>query len=67
MTERDPLLARLAALPSLSPPAELSQKLTRAGHARLVPAKVHPAFSVAVAACVLTYLGWALHFTSQLY
>jgi hypothetical protein len=67
MTEPDPLLARLAALPSLAPPAELSQRITRAGHARLVPAGVHPALGLAVAACVLTYLGWALHFTSQLY
>lgn len=67
MTEPDPLLARLAALPSLQPPAPLSQKLTRAGHARLVPAKVHPVFSLAVAASVLCYLGWALHFTSRLY
>ena len=67
MNERDPLLARLAELPALSPPAQLSRKLTAAGHARLVPAKVHPVFSIAVAASVLTYLGWALHFTSRLF
>ncbi|HYJ08731.1 MAG TPA: hypothetical protein VEX18_06970 [Polyangiaceae bacterium] len=67
MSERDPLLSRLAELPAVSPPAQLSRELTAAGHARLVPAKVHPVFSIAVAASVLSYLGWALHFTSQLF
>jgi hypothetical protein len=67
VSERDPLLSRLAELPAVFPPAQLSRKLTAAGHARLVPAKVHPVFSIAVAASVLSYLGWALHFTSQLF
>jgi hypothetical protein len=67
VSERDPLLSRLAGLPAVSPPARLSRKLTATGHARLVPAKVHPVFSMAVAASVLTYLAWALHFTSQLF
>lgn len=67
MNDRDPLLSRLAELPAVSPSARLSRKLTAAGHARLVPAKVHPVFSLAVAASVLTYLGWAVHFTSRLF
>lgn len=67
MSERDPLLSRLAELPVVSPSAQLSRKLMATGHARLVPAKVHPVFSIAVAASVLTYLGWALHFTSRLF
>jgi hypothetical protein len=67
VSERDPLLSRLAGLPAVAPPARLSRKLTTTGHARLVPTKVHPVFSIAVAASVLTYLGWALHFTSQLF
>jgi hypothetical protein len=63
----DPLLRRLAELPLEAPPAELSQKLRAAAHARLLPAKVHPAWSVAIAASVIAYLGWALLYTSQPY
>jgi hypothetical protein len=66
MTEPDPLLRALAALRETAPSAELSRKLRAAAHARLVPAKVHPAWSVAIAASVLVYLGWALIFTSHL-
>jgi len=33
----------------------------------LVPVKVHAAWSIAIAASVLVYLGWALVYTSQLY
>ena len=67
MTGPDAVLVELGKLPAESPPAELSRKLTAAGRARLVPARVHPVWSLAVAASVLTYLGWALHFTSQLF
>jgi hypothetical protein len=67
MTSTDPVLTRLAELSGLPPPAELSRKLTTSGHARLVPARVHPVWSVAVAASVLVYLGWALQFTSHLF
>jgi len=63
----DPVLTRLAELETEAPPAELSRRLHVLGHARLVPAKVHPLWSLAVAASVFAYLGWALHFTSQLY
>jgi hypothetical protein len=66
MTDSDPLLGALAALRATTPSAELSRKLRAAAHARLVPAKVHPAWSVAIAASVVAYLGWALFFTSQL-
>lgn len=64
MTEVDPVLQGLAKLPLEAPPAELSKKLRLAAHARLVPAKVHPAWSVAIAASVIAYLGWALLYTS---
>ena len=67
MTEPDRVLQALAALRLVAPSAELSQKLRAAAHARLVPAKVHPAWSVAVAASVVAYLGWALLYASQLY
>jgi hypothetical protein len=66
MTEPDPMLRALAALRATAPSAELSRKLRAAAHARLVPAKVHPAWSVAIAASVLVYLSWALIFTMQL-
>jgi len=66
MTESDPMLRALAALRLATPSAELSQKLRAAAHARLVPVKVHPAWSVAIAASVVAYLGWALFYTSQL-
>jgi hypothetical protein len=67
MTHEDRVLRRLAELPAQSPPEELSRKIKSAGRARLVPAPVHPLWSLAVAASVLLYLGWALRFTSQLY
>ena len=67
MSELDPVMRRLAELPLEAPPAEFSQKLRAAAHARLVPAKVHPAWSVAIAASVVAYLGWAILYTSQLY
>lgn len=66
MTGSDPVLRGLAALATDEPPARLSQKLRVAAHARLVPARVHPAWSLAVAAAVLLYLSWALLYTSQL-
>ena len=66
MTEPDPMLRALTALRATAPSAELSRKLRAAAHARLVPAKVHPAWCVAIAASVLVYLGWALIFTSYL-
>jgi hypothetical protein len=66
VSEPDLLLQRLRAALE-SPPAELSRRLTAAAHARLVPRPVHPAWSVAAAASVVVYLGWALAYVSQLY
>ena len=63
----DPVMTRLAELECQTPAPELARRLRTTGHARLVPAKVHPLWSLAVAASVLLYLGWALRFTSQLY
>ena len=57
MTKLDPVMQGLAELPLEAPPAELSMKLRAAAHAQLVPAKVHPAWSVAIAASVVAYLG----------
>ena len=67
MTEPDALFRKLAELPLELPPSALSARIRAAWHARLVPGKVHPAWSVAIAASVLAYMGWALLYTSQLY
>jgi hypothetical protein len=63
VNEPDVVLRGLAELPLREPPEALSEKLRAAAHARLLPAKVHPAWSVAVAASVVVYLGWALAYT----
>jgi len=57
------LRQRLSQLRTEMPMEELSAKLRAAAHARLVPAKVHPAWTIALAASVITYLGWALLYT----
>jgi len=67
MNESDSVLRGLAELALEAPPAALSAKIRAAAHARLVPVRVHAAWSIAIAASVLVYLGWALVYTSQLY
>jgi hypothetical protein len=67
MNESDGVLRGLAELPLAAPPAALSAKIRAGAHARLVPVKVHAAWSIAIAASVLVYVGWALVYTSQLY
>jgi len=64
---QDALLQALSELPLQAPPAALSQELLANGHARLVPRRVHPAWSIAIAASVVAYLGWALLYTEQLF
>jgi len=67
MNERDPLLERLAALPSPEPSAALTASLRAAAHERLRPRPVHRAWTFALVASALTYLGWALRFAAGLY
>jgi hypothetical protein len=67
MNGPDPLLQRLAELSAEQPAPDLSRKIRSGAHAKLVPARVHPLWCFAVAASVVGYLCWALHFTSQLY
>jgi hypothetical protein len=67
MSNADVVLRGLAELPLEAPPPALSAKIRAAAQARLVPVKVHPAWSIAIAASVVAYLGWALLYTSQLY
>lgn len=66
MKPQDAVLQALAELPLEAPPAALSQKLLASGRTRLVPAKVHPAWAIAIAASVVAYLGWALFYTGNL-
>jgi len=67
MTPDDPLFARLAALPAPAPVPVLNEKLRSAAHARLRPRPVHAGVTLLVAASVVTYLGWAVHFAAGLY
>jgi hypothetical protein len=67
MTHPDPVLARLAALPGAEPSPELSERLRRAAHARLRPRRVHPAWTIAIALSVVSYLSWAVSFSGSLH
>ena len=67
MNKDDGVLRGLAELPLRVPPAGLSTKIRAEAHARLVPLKVHAGWSIAIAASVVTYLAWALVYTTKLY
>ncbi len=68
MTEVDELLARLRRLEPLEPEPEFARLVQLRARARL---RARPRSSVlassVVFGAVVTYLGWALHFTSALY
>ncbi len=68
MTESDELLSRLRHLPPIALDPELSARVQQRARRRLRGhARSAPFASLAVAATVIVYLGWALHFTSGLY
>ena len=67
MSDIDPVLARLAELSPSEPNPTLSEHLRVRAHRALRPRPVHPVFTLAAAASVAVYLGWALYFTSRLY
>jgi len=67
MSRPDPVLDRLAALPVVEPTPELSASLRAAALVRLRPRRVHPVWALVVAASVVSYLGWAVQFSSSLY
>lgn len=67
MNTRDPVIERLAEFPPLEPSAELSTRIRAAAAARLCVRAVHPAWSLAIAASAMAYLGWAFSFASGLY
>jgi hypothetical protein len=67
MTPPDPLFECLSELPVEELEPELSRKIRVAALQALRPRPVHPIWTLAAAASVVSYLGWALHFASTLY
>ena len=68
MTESDELLSRLNRLPPIALDPEFSASVQRQGQRRLRGhARGAPFASLAVAATVVVYLGWALRFAGALY
>jgi hypothetical protein len=63
----DPVLDRLATLPVVEPAPELSASLRAAALVRLCPRRVHPVWALVVATSVVSYLAWAVQFSSSLY
>lgn len=63
----DPVYARLAGLPAAAPAPALSAELRAVAHARLCARGVHPVWTLLVAASVIGYLSWAVHFANSLY
>jgi hypothetical protein len=66
MNDRDPVLARLAALPVGSLDAELGARIRRLAQPKLLPRPVSVLWTLAVSASVVGYLGWALAFAADL-
>ena len=67
MTAPDPLFECLSELPVEELEPELSRRIRVAALSKLRPRPVHPVWTLAAAASVVSYLGWALHFASTLY
>jgi len=68
MTEVDELLARLRKLPPVALDAEFKASVQARARRRVArPTRSAPVASLALACTVVSYLGWALHFTSGLY
>ena len=67
MTDFDELLSRLRRLEPIPLDRGLEASVRRQGRRRVRAGRRTPVASLAVAATVIVYLGWALHFTSTLY
>jgi len=68
MTDVDELLARLRKLPAIPLDREFEASLRmRALRRQRKRARRTPFAALLLAATVVSYLGWALHFTSELY
>jgi NO-binding membrane sensor protein with MHYT domain len=64
MNHTDPVVARLSELSCIEPKASLTAKIRAAALSKLELRKIHPVWSLAVAASVLGYLCWAVHFVA---
>jgi hypothetical protein len=66
MSETDPVLVRLSelAVPRLDP--LLTARIDAAARQRFVPRRLGAVWSLLVSVSVVTYLAWALVFTSRL-
>jgi hypothetical protein len=60
------VLVRLSELSAPPLDAALSSRIADAARARLVPRRVGLLWQIAIPASVVSYLGWALAFTSGL-
>lgn len=67
MTDDDPVLARLAALPNPVPDPARSAHVRGAALARLRPRRLHPAWVLLVASSTVGYLGGAFYFSLGLF
>ena len=68
MTEVDELLARLRNLEPIEPDRDFSRSVVLRGRSQLrARPRRSPFASTVVLGAVVAYLGWALHFTSELY
>jgi hypothetical protein len=66
MNHTDPVLQRLAQLPSRAPSDVTSARILEVAARRLQPRAVHLAWTLAVVGSVVVYLSWALHFVAGL-
>jgi len=67
MTDDDPVLARLAALPMAPLDPQRSQRIRAAALRALRPRALHPAWAMLVAGSTLCYLVCSLWFTLNLF
>ena len=65
-TGRDPIYSRLAGLSVPGLDRELSERIRRQAHGKLVPRRFAAIGTFAVSVSVALYLSWALVFTSAL-
>ena len=67
MTELDQLLSRLRRLEPIALDGEFKAAVQRRAQRRIRTTRVTPWASLAVFGTAVTYLAWALYFTSALY
>ena len=65
MNRTDPVLQRIAQLPTHAPSDATSARICALSAMKLRPHAVHPAFSWVVIGTVVLYLSWALQFVAR--